>query len=145
MRQVRAALFEEWDKRELQLAERWIGVHPQADEASGREIPRRPNETVRQRLLALLHSVTESNEPAFAERLRLLQEALTLIIETAWAQSVEGYWLAAGCTTEQAGVLMDARMDAYTDCSRARAVVDEALSFADAVREMVEEETEGGL
>jgi len=145
MRQVTAVLFEEWDKRELQLAERWVGLHPQADLISGRKRKGPGVETHRERTLSLLHSITESNEPVFAERLRQLQEVLTLLIETAWEQSDESYWLAAGCSADQTKVFTDARGEAYRDLLRARKVVDDGLPWADHVREHVEEQQQGGL
>ena|SRR5215471_8492281 len=145
MRQVTAVLFEEWDKRELALAERHVGIHPHADLISGRKRKGPGVETNRERVLALIHSITESNEPVFAERLLMLREALVLMIETAWEQMQPDYWTSSGCTIEQALVLTGARDEAYKDCLRARKVVDDALPWADAVRPYVEDEQQGGL
>ena len=147
MREVRAALFDDFDRREVARAERWVGLHPQATEPSGRSIPRRPNETQRERLLALLHSITESREAIFGERLDTVRQMLDETIAAAVEQSDESYWLLnlPPAVRGQAAidVLVQSRREAVLDLRDARAVLDAAVPFAEHLQPLRDESYEG--
>ncbi|HEX8865373.1 MAG TPA: hypothetical protein VF821_06905 [Lentzea sp.] len=143
MKTVTGVWFEEEDRREVERAVRWIGIHPQSENLSGRDSQRRPSETVRQRVAALVHSITESNEPVFAERLERLVGALDEVYAQAYLESDVSYWTEQGMNGTQAEVFATSRGEALVDLGAALEVLRAALPLAESVQALVEVTFEG--
>jgi hypothetical protein len=76
MKTATGVLLDSTERAEVARAARWIGLHPEAEAATGRKQSRRENETVRQMFASLLSSVYDGTEPIFGERLDTVRTML---------------------------------------------------------------------
>jgi hypothetical protein len=137
MKTATGVLLDSTERAEVARAARWIGLHPEAEAATGRKQSRRENETVRQMFASLLSSVYDGTEPIFGERLDTVRTMLNETLINAQQQVSAQYWIARNCMPGEANVMADARAEALPDLFAALKVLDAARPFAQHVRDLV--------
>jgi hypothetical protein len=139
MKAVHGVLFSEEERQEIARAERWIGVHPEADEPA---VKSKRARDVRGEIAAVLHSVTDGTEPVFGERLDRVRFILRAILGAAVEQSEASYWTARGVAAGSGAldVLTTSRGEAVRDLNTALTVLDAAVPYAAHVRAIVDED-----